>query len=88
VWLEQIVEKLLWKHRVQQVEVREVLAKRPRFFFVEKGHRVGEDLYAALGQTDAGRYLIVFFIYTKDRRALILSARNMTDSERNRYERK
>jgi hypothetical protein len=55
---------------------------------VEKGHRPGEDVYAALGRTEAGRYLVIFFVYKKDRRVLILSARDMTDSERRRYGRK
>jgi uncharacterized protein len=87
-WLEDVVEKLLQKHQVQQQEVKEVLSNLPRFFFVEKGHRRGENVYAALGQTDAGRCLIVFFVRTKDGRALILSARDMTDAERTRYERK
>lgn len=62
-----------------------VFANRPRFRFVEKGHRVGENIYSALGRTGQGRYLIVFFIRKKDGRALILSARNMTDSERRKY---
>jgi uncharacterized DUF497 family protein len=88
VWLEDIVGKLLQKHQVQQQEVKELLSNLPRFFFVEKGHRRGENVYAALGQTDAGRYLIVFFVRTKDGRALILSARDMTDAERKRHERK
>jgi uncharacterized DUF497 family protein len=43
-------------------------------------------VYAALGQTENGRYLIVFFILKKDGRAIILSARDMTLSERKRYE--
>jgi hypothetical protein len=88
IWLEDIVEKLWWKHHVGQEEVRQVLAGRPRFVFVEKGHRPGEDVYAALGRTEAGRYLVIFFVYKKDRRVLILSARDMTDSERRRYGRK
>ena len=86
IWLEDIVEKLVQKHGVQQQEVREVFANLPQFRFVEKGHRPDENVYAALGQTDAGRYLIVFFVYKKDRRALILSARDMTHAERRKYE--
>ena len=39
----------------------------------------------AYGQTDAGRYLFVVFIYKLNRRALILSARDMTDKERQLY---
>lgn len=88
IWLEDIVEKLAQKHGVSQQEVKEVFANFPHFRFVEKGHRPGENVYAALGQTDAGRYLIIFFIYKKNKCALILSARDMTSAERRRYERK
>jgi len=86
IWLGDIVEKMAQKHGVQQQEVKEVFANLPHFRFAEKGHRPGENVYAALGQTDAGRYLIVFFIHKKDGRALILSARNMTRAERRKYE--
>jgi uncharacterized DUF497 family protein len=41
-----------------------------------------------VGRTDAGRYLIVFFVRKKTQQALILSARDMTRSERRRYEKK
>jgi hypothetical protein len=41
--------------------------------FVEKGHRRGENVYAASGQTEAGRYLTVFFVHKQGGRALILS---------------
>ena len=88
IWLEDVIEKLAQKHGVQQQEIREVFADLPQFRFVEKGHCPGENVYAALGRTDAGRYLTVFFVYKKDRRALILSARNMSHAERRRYEQK
>lgn len=88
VWLEEIVQKLIWKHSVETEEVREIFLNNPRFRFVEKGHRKDENVYAAFGQTDSGRYLICFFVYKDDRRALILSARDMTDTERKRYGRK
>lgn len=58
------------------------------FRFVEKGYREGENVYAALGQTRAGRYLIVFFVHKVDQRILILTARDMTIAERRRYEKK
>ena len=88
IWLEEIVEKIKRKHNVSQDEVREVFRNSRHFRFVEKGHYPGENVYSALGQTDAGRYLIVFFVYKKNRQALIVSARDMTDAERNRYEKK
>lgn len=47
----------------------------------------GEDLYAAYGQTDGGRYLIIFFVRKEQTAALPISARDMTDSERKYYER-
>jgi len=88
IWLNQIVEKLATKHRVTPNEVEEVLRTKPKFRFVEKGEREGEDVYIALGQTDAGRYLTVLFIYKPSAQALILSARDMAEKERRQYGRK
>lgn len=87
IWFEEIVEKLARKHQVKQDEIREILSRRPLVRFVEKGHRPSENVYAALGRTSSGRYLIVFFVRKRDGRALILSARNMTEAERKHYER-
>lgn len=69
-------------------EVEEVFFNRPQYRFVESGYRSGEDVYSASGQTDAGRYLIVFFIHKPDNTALILTARDMDRKERRLYERK
>jgi len=86
IWLDEIVEKLEKKHRVNQDEVREVLEGEANFRFVEKGNRPGENVYAAMGRTQSGRYLIIFFIFKKEGDALVLSARDMTHGERKRYE--
>ncbi len=88
VWLDSVVEKISSKHGVSQEEVRQILQERAMFRFVEKGYRRGENVYAALGQTRAGRYLIAFFVYKADQRILILTARNMTVAERKRYEKR
>ena len=88
IWLNSIVEKLGFKHNVNQEEIRQVFNSHPQFRFVEKGHRSGENVHAALGQTYAGRYLIIFFVCKKDGCALILSARDMTRAERRKYEQK
>ena len=85
IWLPQIVEKLAQRHNVNRREVREVLDSTRHFRFAEKGHESGEDVYSALGQTEAGRYLAVYFIYKKGKQALVLSARDMTTKERRRY---
>ncbi len=88
IWLDEILDKLIGKHNVYQHEVKEILNTKPHFRFVEKGHRSRENVYAAMGQTDGGRYLVVFFVHKIDRRALILSARDMTKAERRLYEAK
>ena len=56
-WLNHIVDKLALKHRVEVFEVEEVLTAKPKFRFVEKGERKNENVYVALGRTEAGRYL-------------------------------
>lgn len=88
IWLRNVVDKIVSKHRVETFEVEQVLSSRPKFRFVEKGEQAGEDVYLALGQTDAGRYLAVLFIHKKTKDALILSARDMARKERRRYGRK
>jgi uncharacterized DUF497 family protein len=88
IWLNSIVDKLAFKHQVETYEVEELLSENPKFRFVEKGERRGEDVYMALGQTVGGRYLTVLFIYKATREALILSARDMANKERKMYDRK
>ncbi len=85
IWLEDIVEKLQWKHNVEEHEVLEVLENKPKFQRKEAGHRPGEDVYAAFGRTNRGRLLSIFFVYTLDKRAIIVSARDMTQKERKKH---
>ena len=61
IWLLHILDKLLWKHHVSPEEVEEVLFDTPLYRKVQKGHVPGEDLYAALGQTEAGTIPHHFF---------------------------
>ena len=88
IWLTQIEDKLLYKHRVETYEVEEVLDNKPKFRYVQPGDRDNEDIYLALGQTDGGRYLAVIFIYKQTKEALILSARDMARKERKQYGKK
>jgi uncharacterized DUF497 family protein len=86
VWLEDIVDKLRWKHQVVEGEVIEVLENHPRFVLKEAGFTPGEDVIGAFGRTARGRPLAVFFIYTRDQRAIIVSARDMSSKEKKRYD--
>lgn len=88
IWLRDVVDKLSSKHHVEAREVEEVLTDKPKFRFIEKGERRGEDVYLALGRTEASRYLAILFIYKKTRDALVLSAREMAPKERRLYGRK
>ena len=88
VWLNYVEDKIAWKHNVTNKEVNEVLQSKPRVFFKKKGDVEGEDLYNALGRTEAGRYLSIFFIHKGTHDALILSARDMNGMERKRYGKK
>lgn len=85
VWLEDIVEKLIWKHGVEEHEVIDVFENKPLFQRKEAGYKPGEDVYAAFGRTNRNRLLSVFFVYTQDGRAIIVSARDMSEKERRKY---
>ena len=87
VWLQQFEEKCRVKNGVGRDEVDELFTGAPRLSFVERGVRRDEDLYAARGQTQAGRYLVVFFVHKLDGSALIISARDMSAGERRAYAR-
>jgi uncharacterized DUF497 family protein len=88
IWLPDIVDKLTVKHHVESGEVEELFYNKPKIRFFGKGDRKGEDVYMALGQSEAGRYLAVIFIHKKNNDALILSARDMERKERRQYGRK
>jgi hypothetical protein len=88
IWLPTIEDKLLRKHHVTRDEVKEILDSQPRIRFVERGNVAGEDVYLALGRTDAGRYLAVYFIHKLSSDALIISARDMDAKERKQYGKK
>jgi uncharacterized DUF497 family protein len=88
IWLDRFVEKMERKHGVATSEVEQILHGKQKVRRVARGNVGGEDVYLALGQTDGGRYLAVFYILKKDRSVLPISARDMDDKERRRYERK
>jgi uncharacterized protein len=88
IWYRDILDKLLLKHQVTDKEVEEVFANKPKFTFIEKGKIKNENLYSARGQTDAGRYLSILFIYKKTKEALIITARDMDLKERKKYGKK
>lgn len=67
-------------------EAEETLHNAPHIRRVGKGRVKGENVYAAYGQTVAGRYLVVFYIRKPKGVILPISARDMDDAERRYYE--
>jgi len=88
IWFRSIVDKLLWKHNVTTDEAEEVFSNSPQYRFIERGDIEGENLYTAMGQTEAGRYLIIYFVYKPTAEALVISAREMTKKEKRLYAKK
>jgi uncharacterized DUF497 family protein len=85
IWLEDIVEKIEIKHDVSPEEVEEIFSNKPKIKRMNRGNYRGEDVYRALGQTEEGRYLVVFFIHKMTNEALILSSRDMDKKEKKQY---
>ena len=85
IWLDEVEDKIIRKHQVWPDEAEEVLLAHPHVRFMERGHRPGEDLYAAFGQTTGGRYVAVFFLLKPPNATLVITARDMTEKERRRY---
>ncbi len=88
IWLDDVIEKIETKHHLDMDEVEEVFDNKPKYKKMHKGKFCGEDVYRALGQSQSGRYLTVFFIYKLTHEALILSSRDMDDKERKSYAKK
>lgn len=85
LWIDKFVDKIIRKHNVYPEEVEEMFLKNPSIRRLEGGNVKGEDLFVSFGRTNAGRYLSVLFVRKKDRRALVISARDITKRERKKY---
>ncbi|TDN65406.1 hypothetical protein C8E95_6893 [Pseudonocardia autotrophica] len=68
------------RHDVTPDEVEQVVNTRPRL--VEPGPGDIEEVY---GRTDAGRYLVVILSEAEDGRDFVVTARDLTDSERRSF---
>ena len=72
------------KHRVSKVECEQVFFNKPLLLLFDSGHSQVEDRYYVLGRTDAGRRLFTVFT-ARAGRIRVISARDMTKTERSRY---
>ena len=68
IWLDQIVEKLAWKHRISPEEVEEVFYNGPR---IRRGPKGAQPLYAVVPEpkeplTDAEKTMVKEFLERMD----------------------
>lgn len=82
IWLDWIVEKIIVKHGVAPEEVEGAFFNTPY-----KIRRVEMGKYQYLSRSDAGRYLAIVFVWA-GRQVKVITARDMTETERRFYSRK
>ena len=90
--LDMIIHELIWpqeriehiaQHNITPDEVEEVFLGKP---FVQRAKSQGENpVYYVLGQTNSGRYLFCVAIRFPDGKGYPVTARSMTDKEKQRY---
>jgi len=83
-WDRHNADKIRRKHQVLPAESEEVFFNRPLVVADDPKHSEQESRFYALGRTDAGRRLFVFF--TVRRRLIrVISARDVSRQEREVY---
>ena len=76
-------EEHIARHNVQPYEVEDVLYSKPRLKIRGEG-----DTMKYFGQTDAGRYLAVLTAPANDGGTYIVTARDMDEAEKKRFQRR
>ena len=72
-------------HDVSEAECEQVFFNRPLVARRDTGHSEMEARFYVLGRTDSGRLLFVAFTIRHDK-VRVISARDMTRAERQRYQ--
>ncbi len=77
-WWDDLNIEHIADHGVEPYEAEEVMDNKPLIL------RAGKDKYLAYGQTDTGRYLLVVFALKENDRLRVITARDMTQTEKGR----
>ncbi len=85
-WDEGNITKNWDKHDVSIVECEQIFFNKPLIVKRDKKHSNFENRYYVLGRTNMDRLLFAVFT-VRENKIRIISARDMTDSEIERYER-
>lgn len=82
-WLADRIEHIQAKHRVKPKEVEEACFSQP---LILRGR--GKRVYQILSQTPEGRYLFIVVRFLGQGKARVITARDMEQTERQRYSRR
>lgn len=80
-WDENNIEHIA-NHGVEPYEAEEVIDDSLRIL------KAGQDRYAAYGQTDNGRYLLVVYALKSENRIRVITARDLTVAEKRQVRRR
>ena len=72
------------RHDVSTIECEQIFFNKPIIVMRDKGRSLPENRYYALGRTNMNRLLFAVFT-VRDQKIRIISARDMTDAEIERY---
>lgn len=78
-------DKNFFKHQVSMHEAEEVFGNEPLIIVEDIFHSLGEQRYQGMGKTNSNRLLFVSFTIRKGK-VRIISIRNMSKKEKNKYE--
>jgi uncharacterized DUF497 family protein len=84
-WDKGNIDKNLIKHGVENWECEQIFFNEPLLTLDDPKHSLSEKRWAAFGETDAGRLLIVIFA-KRGKLLRVISARDMSREERKFYE--
>lgn len=83
-WDQGNITKNWERHDVSNVECEQIFFNKPLIVKRDKAHSTNENRYYALGRTNMNRLLFAVFA-VRDDKVRIISARDMTDAEKERY---
>ena len=82
LWLDWVIDKISSKHGVEPEEAEEVFFNSPH-----RVQKTSTSKYLLYGQSNSGRYLFIVFVWV-GHQVKVITARDMTKSERSYFRRK
>ena len=84
-WDEGNINKNKEKHKVEYRECEEIFSNKPLVFIEDKQHSQSENRWGALGKTNKGRLLAVYFTI-RNNKIRIISARDQGKKDKQAYQ--